>query len=184
MYNTYPKYTSAQFQQIKARSPKCIYPKHCKDGTISYMVRVTTYGDNKLTLITTRDIVEAMNTINEYNKKKAERRNASSLQSVESILGIMEQVFIPDNINEYLSSLPPHEITATSPIIISLDDGKTLTSISPEIQAEFLRRTLGINSEIREDCPAPVEANGIIELTNTQDNNSDGPTDDRFKDLF
>lgn len=131
-------YTPSQFAEIKRNAPRCIFPKHCKDGTISYMVRVSTMMGDKKTLITTKDIEEAKQVLTDHINKRYELVPQTQEDTV-SIAKIMQEVTITDEMQDYLANMPPHEVTGERAILAIRVDG-TYFSISPEAQTEYLRR--------------------------------------------
>ena len=131
-------YTPSQFAEIKRNAPRCIFPKHCKDGTISYMVRVSTMMGDKKTLITTKDAEEAKQVLADYLNKRYELVPQTA-EDTADITKILQEATITEEMNEYLTSMPPHEITGERTILAVREDGSYF-SISPEVQTEYLRR--------------------------------------------
>lgn len=171
------KYTKEQFEQVKQRCPKCIFPRHLKDGSISFMVRVTTMMGDKRTLITTADLREAKQVLADFQAKRAPEARKET-----NALDILDEITIPTDIYDYLSELPPHEITAEGYLFMPTARGDGYVEISPAMQSEFLRRQFGISAGA-----APATNNTTSEETyaeeDTQDND-DGPVRDYSSAFF
>lgn len=130
-------YSDEQLERIKRSLPRCVYLRESKKGLLSFLVRITLANGQKRTIGTFSTIPDAKAALDQYYgaQKLREVVDSSEILTVEDILGNASQATlpVPEDITEYLSSLPPHEITLHD--VMRMPSGAV---ISPAFLAAYL----------------------------------------------
>ena len=130
-------YSDEQLERIKRALPRCVYLRESKKGLLSFLVRITLANGQKKTIGTFSTIPDAKAALDQYYGTQKLRAvvDSSDILTVEDILGNASQATlpVPEDITEYLSSLPPHEITLHD--VMRMPSGAV---ISPAFIAAYL----------------------------------------------
>ena len=130
-------YSDEQLERIKRALPRCVYLRESKKGLLSFLVRITLANGQKKTIGTFSTIPDAKAALDQYYGAQKLRAvvDSSEILTVEDILGTASQATlpVPEDITEYLSSLPPHEITLHD--VMRMPSGAV---ISPAFIAAYL----------------------------------------------
>ena len=130
-------YSDEQLERIKRALPRCVYLRESKKGLLSFLVRITLANGQKKTIGTFSTIPDAKAALDQYYGAQKLRAvvDSSEVLTVEDILGNASQATlpVPEDITEYLSSLPPHDITLHD--VMRMPSGAV---ISPAFIAAYL----------------------------------------------
>lgn len=174
-------YSDEQIERIKRALPRCVYLRESKKGLLSFLVRITLANGQKKTIGTFSTIPDAKAALDQYYGAQKLRAvvDSSEVLTVEDILGNASQATlpVPEDITEYLSSLPPHEITLHD--VMRMPSGAV---ISPAFVSAYLA-TLVTPSE-----PAYSFTESITQQDEHTDseitNSAFGPTDKSIEELM